>query len=241
MRASVFLLIIVLLIATAVATPAGTGTIKGHVKLSGKLPGNSVIRMGVDPKCRDAAGGKQVLQEAVLATADGSLANVFVRLQGNFPSTPVPTTPVTIDQRGCVYFPRVAGVRVGQPLQIKNSDTLSHNVHSSSQQSSNEFNVNQGRVGLANTFTLKQEDVMLHLRCDIHSWMTAYIGVVNNPYFAVSQTDGSFEIGKVPEGTYTIQAWHERYGPVSKSVKVTAGGTTSVEFVYTGNEKPSKD
>src|SRR5678810_966770 len=96
------------------------GTIKGHVHLGGKLPGNSVIRMGKDPKCSEMNKGKQVVQETVKATIDGSLADVFVRLEGAFPSTPVPKTPVTIDPRSCVYSPRVVGVRVGQALEIRN-------------------------------------------------------------------------------------------------------------------------
>lgn len=213
---------------------AGTGTIKGHVRLSGKLPGNTVIRMGKDPKCADMNRGKQVVQEAVKATADGSLGNVFVRLEGNFPPTPVPKTPLVIDQRGCVYEPRVTGVRVGQELQIRNSDGLLHNVHSVSN-NDNQFNVAQAKAGAVDTFKMKKEEVMLRLGCDVHSWMTAYVGVVNNPYFAVSDASGSFVIDKVPPGTYTIDTWHERFGPLKKTVKVAAGATVTADFVYPGS------
>src|SRR5215831_3724309 len=143
----------------------GTGTIKGHVHLTGKLPGNPIIRMGMDPMCAKITAGKRVIQEYVVASLDGSLANVFVRLQGNFPQTPVPTQPVTIDQRGCVYTPRVVGVRVGQTLQIKNSDALLHNVHSSSAKD-NSFNVGQPKDGLIYSFKPKSEEVMVHLKCD---------------------------------------------------------------------------
>jgi hypothetical protein len=115
----------------AVPAPApSTGTIKGHIRLMGKLPGNPVIRMGMDPKCSQINAGKRVIQENVAASPDRSLANVFVSLQGAFPQMAVPTQPVTIDQRGCVYGPRVVGVRVGQSLQIRNDDDLMHNVHS---------------------------------------------------------------------------------------------------------------
>src|SRR4051794_8019837 len=89
------------------APQANTGTIKGHVRLSGELPGNPVIRLGRDPMCARVNRGKQVVQETVMAALDGSLANVFLRLQGNFPNTPVPATPVVIDQRDCLYRPRV--------------------------------------------------------------------------------------------------------------------------------------
>lgn len=216
------------------------GTIKGHVHLSGKAPGNLVIRMGKDPKCSEMNKGKQVVQEAVKATIDGSLANVFVRLEGAFPATPVPKTPVTIDQSSCVYSPRVVGVRVGQTLEIRNDDNLLHNVHSVSNHD-NQFNFGQAKAGVVDSFKMKNEEVMMRLGCDVHSWMTAYVGVVTNPYFAVSDTAGAFEIKNVPAGTYTIDAWHERFGPLKKSVKVTAGGTVTVDFSYMGSEAaPSK-
>ena len=87
-------------------------------------------------------------------------------------------------------------------------------------------------------FKMKNEEVMLRIKCDIHSWMTTYVGVVTNPYFAVSNDGGNFEIANVPAGTYTILTWHERYGPLMQSVRVRAGATTTVDFAYTGDEKP---
>jgi plastocyanin len=216
----------------------GTGTIKGHVHLTGKLPGNPIIRMGMDPMCAKVNAGKRVIQEYVAASLDGSLANVFVRLQGNFPQTPVPSQPVTIDQRGCIYTPRVVGVRVGQTLQFKNSDGFLHNVHGYSGKD-NGFNIGQPAAGQVNGTKPMKEEVMLHVQCDIHKWMNAYVGVVTNPYFAVTGATGDFEIDKVPAGTYTIEAWQERYGPVTKTITVKPGATTTVDFAYTGNEKPS--
>jgi hypothetical protein len=85
---------------------------------------------------------------------------------------------------------------------------------------------------------MKDEEVMLRIKCDIHSWMTTYVGVVSNPYFAVSNKAGTFEIANVPPGSYTIISWQERYGPVMKTVTVKAGATATVDFTYTGKEKP---
>jgi hypothetical protein len=214
-----------------IAQFSATGTIKGHARLNGRAPGNGVIRMGKDPKCAAMNKGKQVIQEAVKATLDGSLANVFVHLEGAFPGSAVPKSPVVINQHGCFYEPRVVGVRVGQELQIKNSDSLLHNVHSISN-SGNQFNVAQARAGVVDSFRMKKEEVMLRLGCDVHSWMVAYVGVVTNPYFAVSDASGVFVINNVPPGTYTIDAWHERFGSLKKTVKVTAGATATVDFSY---------
>jgi len=213
----------------------GTGTIKGHVQLMGKLPGNPIIRMGMDPMCSRMNAGKRIIQEYVVATIDGSLANVFVHLQGNFPQMPVPSEPVVIDQHGCVYTPRVVGVRVGQTVQVKNSDAFLHNLDGLSGKN-NGFNIAQPRAGLVYEFKPKTEEVM-HLKCDVHNWMNAYIGIVTNPYFGVTNPMGTFQIDKVPAGTYTIQAWHERFGMVNKTVTVKAGAVTTVDFSYTSPEK----
>ena len=129
--------------APADSAPTGsTGTLQGHVRLSGELPGNLVIRMGVDPLCSQLTEGKQMVQESVLTALDGSLANVFIRLQGDFQETPVPDEPVVIDQQDCIFVPRVVGARAGQLVQIKNSDPLLHNLNSVTT-TTNRFNVGQ--------------------------------------------------------------------------------------------------
>jgi len=223
-------------VAQSAVAQSNTGTIKGHVRLTGKLPGNPIIRMGMDPMCSKMNAGKRVVQQYVVATIDGSLANVFVRLKGNVPQTPVPSQAVIIDQQACVYTPRVVGARVGQTVQVKNSDMLLHNVDASSGKG-NGFNIAQPRAGLVYEFKPKTEEVMLHLKCDVHNWMNAYVGIVTNPYFAVSNTMGTFEIDRVPPGTYTLEAWHERFGLVSKPVTVKAGAVTTLDFDYMSNEK----
>jgi plastocyanin len=226
-------------IAAGGAQSAGSrGTIKGRITLAGKLPGNPVIRMGKDPMCAAINRGKQVVQEAVIANLKGELANVFVSLQGDFVSTPAPNTPVTIDQRACIYLPRVVGVQVGQTLQVRNSDGLLHNVHSSSAVKENTFNIGQPLAGMVNQFRLKEEPGMLRLGCDVHSWMTAYIAVVNHPYYSVSDGAGVFQIVGVPPGSYTIHAWHERYGTMKRTVQVRAGSVAALDFAYTGQEAP---
>ena len=184
---------------TASPAAAGGGSVAGRVRLAGKPPANALIRMGVDPMCSRANAGKRVMQETVVADKDGGLANVFVRVVGTFPRAPAPPQPVVIDQRGCVYVPRVVGVRVGQTLQVHNSDALLHNVHSVSTRQ-NAFNVGQPMQGMTNDFRLKDEEVMLPIKCDVHRWMTTYVGVVSHPYFAVTERDGRFTIADVPAG-----------------------------------------
>jgi hypothetical protein len=103
----------------------------------------------------------------------------------------------------------------------------------------NVFNVSEPKAGMVYMFQLKDPEVMMHLKCDVHSGMSSYIGVVTNPYYAVSGSDGTFKITGVPAGKQTVQIWHERYGPLMQSVDVQAGKTATVDFMYTGTEKPA--
>ena len=218
------------------AAPAANGTIKGRTVLAGTPPGNPMIRMGVDPACRAASKNPKPVQEIVVVSPDGGLANVFVKLAGTFPATPVPSGAVVIDQAGCVYAPRVVGARTGQKLRVRNSDRLLHNVHSQSQV--NAFNVGQPTAGVANDFVLKAEPGMLRIGCDIHRWMTTYVGVVDHPYFDVSSQEGAFDIENVPAGTYQLQAWHERFGTLTETIRVPSGGTATVTLTFkSGAEK----
>ena len=220
------------------AQAAGTGTITGHVKLTGPAPANPMIRMGRDPICAKLNAGKRPVQELVVKAEDGGLSNVFVEVQGTFPKTPVPTDAVAINQRNCEYAPRVVGARVGQTLRLINSDTLVHNLHSASAKG-NDFNETQPHSDMVFNYKLKAEEAMLHIKCDVHSWMNAYVGVVSHPYFAVTGADGAFKIANVPAGKYTIRAWQERYGWVTQNVQVKPGATATIDFTYKGTEHTS--
>jgi plastocyanin len=214
------------------AAPAAVarGSVRGHVRLAGPAPENNAVRMNADPMCSKATGGRRVEDEVVVAAPDGSLGNVFVELVGTFPDTPVPAEPVSIDQNGCVYVPRVVGVRAGQPLIVRNSDDGLHNVHGT-ESDRDAFNVSQPVKGMTNTFH-PQESGILRLKCDVHTWMVAFAGVVNHPFFAVTGKDGAVVLQDVPEGTYGVRAWHERFGVVTSNVHVDAGRAADVELVF---------
>ena len=235
MKRELGLLFLALLCALPATAQQKTGIIKGAFACWVNFPAIPFIQMGADPMCSAMNAGKRPVQEVVAADIHGNLANVFVKLEGNFPRTPIPAKPAVIDQQGCIYSPRVIGMRVGQKLEVRNEDPLSHNVHIVSK-NGNDFSITMSNKGTMSSFTPKAVEVMLRVACDFHRWMTAYIGVVANPYFAVSGDKGTFEITNVPPGTYTIEAWQELYGPVTKKVTVTAGGVTQVDFSYKANE-----
>ena len=145
----------------------------------------------------------------------------------------MPTTPVVIDQKGCWFHPRVMGIQVGQTLQVTNSDPVTHNIHPLAQ-INREWNHSQGQgdAPLARRF-LKPE-VMIRVKCNIHSWMHAYIGVVEHPYFAVTGPDGSFAIQNIPPGDYVVEAWQETLGTQEQKITVTPSGKIETNFTFKG-------
>jgi hypothetical protein len=121
---------------------------------------------------------------------------------------------------------------VGQLVQVRNSDEVLHNVHSNPARGGNAFNFSQPKAGIVQELRLKEPEIMLRVACDVHRWMTAFVGVVSHPYFATSGAGGTFTIPNVPAGSYTIQSWHELFGVQTQTVRVTDGGTSKVEFAY---------
>jgi plastocyanin len=224
------------------SSPAGTpsgqkvdeskaGNVNGKVALEGPAPANQPIKMSADPVClRENKSG--AFSEAFV-TKDGGLDNVFVYVKdglGNYVFE-TPTTPLKLDQDGCRYHPHVFGIRVGQPLEIVNSDPTLHNIHALPKVNS-EFNVGQPVEGMKNTHTFTAKEVMVPFKCDVHGWMNAYVGVLDHPYFAVTADGGRFELKTLPPGTYTIEAWHERLGAQSQSVTVGEKETKDVTFTF---------
>ena len=213
--------------------PAGAGTIAGTVTLQGPAPKNASINMAADPACLKLTAGTPQMQETYAVDASGALANVFVYVKdglGKY-AFDTPKTPVVLDQNQCRYHPHVFGIRIGQPLEIVNSDPLLHNIHAVPEENF-EFNIGQPRQGLKSTRTFTAREVMVPIKCDVHGWMNAYAGVLDHPLFAVSGADGSFTIKGVPPGSYTIEAWHERLGPTSQQVIVAAKQSRDVAFVF---------
>jgi plastocyanin len=212
--------------------PATAGDVKGVVSLTGAAPKNEPIRMNADPVCVKEAKGPQT-QETFVVSGDGKLANVFVYVKdglGNYVYDP-PSGGAKLDQNGCRYMPHVFGVRVGQPIEIINSDPTLHNIHATPK-ANPEFNNGQPIEGMKMTHTFKAKEVMVPFKCDVHGWMNAYVGVLDHPYFAVTKEDGAFELKGLPPGTYTIEAWHEKLGATTQSVTIAAKESKEVSFTF---------
>ena len=212
---------------------ATAAEITGTVSIDGMAAKNEPIRMNADPVCLKEAKGPQT-QETYEIGADGkSLANVFVYVKdglGNF-SYDMPTEPARINQKECRYHPHIFGVRVGQPVEIINDDPTLHNIHAIPK-TNQEFNNGQPIQGMKMTHTFTAKEIMVPFKCDVHGWMNAYVGVLDHPFFAVTDKDGKFSLKGLPPGTYTIEAWHEKLGTQETKVTVAAKDSKEAKFTF---------
>ena len=210
---------------------AGTASVTGTAKLEGTAPKPEPVKMAADPVCQQQHPAP-FYHEDVVADSQGMLKNVFVYVkQGVSGTFAAPTTPVTLAQTGCWYEPHVLGIQAGQPLQIVNNDATLHNVNAKPTVNQ-PFNVAQPVKGMKTSKTFAKPEVMVRFKCNVHPWMSAYAGVVEHPFFAVSDEHGAFSIKGLPAGTYVVEAWQEKYGTQTQTVTVGAGETKSVEFAF---------
>ncbi|MCY3590411.1 MAG: carboxypeptidase regulatory-like domain-containing protein [Acidobacteria bacterium] len=214
------------------AEPLGTSTIAGVVRFDGEVPELRPLNMDADPACA-AKHTEPVYPELLAVDEQAGLANVLVYVADNVPEGPYPpAAPPVIDQQGCRYTPRVAGIMVGQELKVLNSDELLHNVHSLSEVN-RPFNRAMPAAIKQATFSFTDEEAAFRIKCDVHPWMSSYLAVFNHPYFAVTGPDGSFEIPGLPAGTYTIEAWHERLGTMRSGVTLLDGLAATLDLTFT--------
>ena len=212
--------------------PAQAGKLSGRVLYEGEVPPADEIDMSSEPECARVHPGP-VFSERLVVDDSGGLAHAFLSIDSDFEGLrfTVPTAPVTIDQAGCMYKPRVVGVRTGQKLLVENSDPVTHNVHPMPR-----FNRESNRTQSAGAEPLQlpfpRPEMMIPVRCNLHPWMVSFVSVLSHPFFAVSAPDGSFQIEGLPPGEYNLVAMHERLGQQKVTVTVAAGGSTSVEIVY---------
>jgi plastocyanin len=221
---------LLVVLVSGVLTLARAGDITGKVSFSGTAPKQERLRMNADPVCMKAHKDA-VFGEAVVVNKNGTLKNVLIYVKdglGNRKFTP-PATKAEFDQEGCRYSPHVLGIQVGQDLYVKNSDKTLHNVHTLSKDNS-PFNIAQIPNGSATKKFDKVET--FKVKCDVHPWMNAYIGVFSHPFYAVTGDDGTFSLKKLPAGEYTIEAWHETFGVRTMKVKVAESGEVKSDFSY---------
>ena len=209
-------------------------SITGTVTFDGKAPTMRPLAMEADPVCHKKHGGKAPLSEALVLGSGNTMGNIMVWVSKGLPSGktfPAPKTPVTLDQNGCLYKPHVMGIMVGQPYRILNSDGVLHNVHTLPKLNKT-FNQGMPATLKEVSTSFAKPEGMFQIKCDVHPWMTAYIGVFTHPFYSATAADGKFTISGLDPGTYEITAWHERLGTQTASVTVAANETKAQNFKF---------
>jgi hypothetical protein len=210
--------------------PATAGAIRVEVTYSGAVPPAKEISLS-GTAC--AALHSEPVYDQRLVVTNGRLANALVYIQSGFGERgfAAPSTPVVMDQKGCLYSPHVAAVMVGQPLQFRNSDPEPHNVHGRPSVA-DQWNFMMSRPNSTREVFLKQPEIGIPVGCDVHPWMRAYVSALSNPYFAVTPADGTVSLPGVPPGQYVVAAWHESLGTLVQPATLSPQGNVSLTFAF---------
>lgn len=210
---------------------ATAGRVSGRVAIEGSVPANARLQIEGDSYCSQQNPNGAMGENFVVD--NGGLENVFVYVKDglNGYGFDVPTEPVKLDQHACRYHPHVLGVRVGQKLAISNSDDTLHNVHAQAT-ANREWNKGQALKNVVDQKVFTKPEVMIRFKCDVHSWMQAYVGVLDHPYFAVTHDGGKFELKDLPPGTYTVEAWHEKLGTQTQTVTLAEKDSKELSFTF---------
>ena len=213
--------------------PATAAAVTVTVTFDGAPPKPAMMRLDGDKRCVAEVGADERPDESILLGTGSALQNVFVYVKDEMSghSFPIPTEPVVLDQDKCRYSPRVVGVRVGQPLAIRNSDPLLHNVRAEGKVNQ-PFNMSTPLEGVSFNRTFATREVMVDFKCDVHAWMRAFVGVLEHPYFGTTGQDGRVALNNLPPGTYTVEAWHERLGVKTQQITVGAKESKDVAFAF---------
>lgn len=213
--------------------PTTAGEVTGSVKLDGAAPKMKAISMAAEPSCAKEHSTPPTSEEVV--TGDGgSLANVVVYVSSGLDaySFPPATTAAKIEQQGCQYHPHVVAMQVGQNIDVVNDDQTTHNIHPIPKDN-REWNESQppGAAPIEKSFA--RQEIAIPVKCNVHPWMKAYMAVLPNPYFQVTDKDGKFDLKNLPPGTYSLVAWHELYGASDpQSVTIGPKETKNVTFTF---------
>lgn len=218
-----------LLIAASSALADGA-VIKVKVNWEGK-PYRGKRMKNMNKECTGFHEGKPPRKESVTTNENGTIRNVFVYVK-DAPKKdyPTPTEAKLLDQVGCMYVPHVFGIQVGQTLEIHNGDPTAHNIHFTPKKNK-EFNKSQPKKNLVEKMTFKRAELMVPVKCDVHPWMNAFVGVMDHPFFGTTREDGTVTIEGLPGGTYTLVAWHEKYGEMTFEVTVATDETKEMEIL----------
>ena len=199
----------------AVPAFAGGVALKGRVVFDGVPPVSEKVEVKSD---RSVCGAQKETSKIILGSNKG-VANAVVKILELKEPAAAPKKG-DLDQINCEFDPHVQALPVGSTLVLTSSDAVLHNAHAFYEDGSTAFNIAVPIVGMEVDKKLDKPGV-IRLRCDAgHTWMNAYLVVVQEPFYAMTDKEGSFTIEGVPPGKYTVEIWQEWLGKTAQSVEV---------------------
>ncbi len=224
-----------------------TGSFAGVILFDGEVvqPAPLIAAGASDVKDAEVCSADPVPDESLVVGENKGIANVFVYLRRapkGFKGK-APTEPLVIDQKGCVFLPHAAVIQAGQPVLIKSSDAIQHNLHTfpnRNQQTNLLISPNEQK-GVEIKYS-RPEAEPFSVKCDIHAWMSSYHLVLDHPFMAVTDENGKFQIDDLPVGSYEFRVWHERGSVLEKELKVDvkAGEPQEMTLKYSADRFPAK-
>ena len=214
---------------TIVSAAQAAGIVGGKVTVEGVPPMAKTINMASEPGCAKMYSTAPKSEDFVVGQA-GALGNVVVYISAGAPDESAPSQPVQVIQKGCRFSPHVIVMQTGQPVELVNEDSTSHNIHPLAT-NNREWNKAEppGATPLTESFARPE---FISVKCNVHPWMHAYFAVLKTSHYAVTGDNGGFSLNNLPPGKYTITAWHETLGSQTQEVTITGNESVPVNFVF---------
>ena len=211
--------------------PAGpVTTVTGTCTFKGKAPSPKDI--GV---CQ--GNNASVPDQTIRVGDEGGLRDVVVWIKKGLEDYTFPHNKqeATIDQKDCLFVPHVLAVQAHQPIRIKNSDAIIHNVNLGSKKGQSFVTtITPGRGSVVHQ--IREPEVGMRITCDVHAYMLMYVHVLPHPYFAISAENGSFKSPDLPEGDYILEASHPQLGSQTRKLVIRANAERPpINFVFSAN------
>jgi hypothetical protein len=205
------------------------GAITGIVRYVGEPPTPKTIAVTKDPE----VCGREKTATDLLVSPEKGIRNVVVRLTDIAEGKPMAKLrTVTVRQKGCEYSPRVSLFPAGSRVRIENEDGILHNTNTQSEANPS-FTLAQPKYRRVMEKRIEEPEMPIRVRCDVHSWMGATWISQEHPYYTLSDANGAFTLTDVPAGTYTLEAWHESLGTISRRVTVAPKSMLDVKLEMT--------
>jgi plastocyanin len=207
------------------------GMIVGTIRYGAAPPKPKALEVSKD---RDVCGVHPLFDQSLIVGPVGGIANAVVTLPEIEKGKALQPQTAVFDQKACTYVPHVAAFPAGSTVEVRNSDGILHNIHT---ESTLNPVIDMAQPGFKKTIRITvSKPETIKVTCDAHNWMEGWWYVTANPYYAVSDEHGHYQITDVPAGTYSLEVWQEKLGVTRQQVSVKPGTTNVANFTLSAKK-----